>query len=697
MRAIAAAVAVGAGITAADPASGQSENIPERVPNVAPAHATPEEVVGEQRRASAQLQERRAAPDSGEPEFVYRIGAEDVLEITVRGEEDLTRSVSVRPDGRITLPLVGSALAVGRTAEELQAAIAEELQTYIESPQVQVVVAGATGTFPDRIRIIGNAVTPRALAYRDGMTALDAITEIGGLPPEAAANSAYLLRGSGEARRQIPLRLGELLEQGRLGADRPLAPGDIIVVPRGFFSGDWEFEQSLGASVTYTDNINLAPSGLRDDAIITELAPGILASLEGARVQGALDAEVRLQFLSETDIDDFTIAPNVAGTVTTELFEDLVFTDLAASVSRSLIDTQRNRSFSQANVTNQRITQSYRWSPYIRNRLGRFATVESRYIGELVLIDRGDEEEGGRPFSLADDSFENTARLEVESGAMFGVLDWTLTGIWTHIDLENRESRRRREATLRLEYPLSPSFTLIGIGGYEQFEGDDFSRDIDDPVGMGGFRWSPSPATELEALGGFDDGDEAFRVDFRHDITQSLSVNISYNERAEIDQERLTANLPRTIDDLDGFEPNPVGLTLTDDPTRLETLDGQLQGEIGSTLVSLSARYQKRELSVVGGADDEEIVSVTVGVTQPLPGDLVFSGSGTFQNRDTAAIENIREATEDDEYFANARLSFTGFRLFDVSLGYSFSKEDSTRLFRDFRENAVTFGITASF
>jgi len=686
--------ALAVGLCLASPASGGGAAAGEEAeapPRIAPAAARTGGVVG----AAAAGQ---TGADSQDRDFTYRIGAEDDLRITVRGEEELSRIVTVQPDGRITLPLAGAIPAVGRTPQALRGAIADNLSAYIESPQVTVTVETATGTFPHRIRIIGDALAPESLAYRDGMSALDAITEIGGLPETAAADSAYILRGRDGAQERIPLRLGTLLEQGRMAANRALEPGDVIVVPEGFFSGEWSFNASLGASETYTDNINLAPAPLRDSALISELVPSVEAEVDTARVQGALDATVRLQYLAETDVDDFQVGPEVRGVTNAELIEEFLFTDVSASITRSLVDTQRGQSINQSNLQNQGVTQTYRVSPYVQTRFARFARLEARYIGEAVFIEEG---EGNRDIARsfgADDSIENTGRLELESGPQFSIWSWTLSGEWSNIDLEDREDRRRREALLHSELAVSPSFTLIAEGGWEIFEGNDFNRDIDDPVGLGGFRWSPSPSTEMEALAGFDDGDETFRANLRHEFGSSLVFTASYDERADIDQGRLGRTLPDSPDDLDDPDRGDgTDLTLRGDPTRTETLQASLRGQISTTTLTLTGRYETRELGVLGGQQDEDLVSVSASFSQPLTRSLVLSGSGRFEDRSFEAIDDVAAAREDDTYFANAGLSYTGLRRFDLSLRYTYTKRASNRLLQDFRENAATLTIRAAF
>lgn len=631
--------------------------------------------------------------------YVYRIGAEDRLDIRVRGEEDLSRNLEVRPDGRITLPLIGDIPAVGKTPDELEAAIAEALAGYIQDPLVEVVVESATGTFSDRIRIIGEAMEPQSLPYRDDMTALSAMTEVGGLPPTAAPGRAYILRrraDGGTAR--IPLRLDRLLGEGRRSANEALEPGDVIVIPEGFFRGEWDFTPTLGVSQSYTDNVILAPAGQKDSALISELIPGFAAELDANRIQAAINASVRLQLLSETDIDDFSVGPEVAGTATIEILEDVFFTDLAASVTRTLLDTQRGISANNANLQNRRITQTYRVSPYFRNRLGDFATLEARYIGAAVLVSQ--EEDANNPVPLGfliNDSLENTGEVTVESGPRFSTLDWTFNATWSDIDLDNRPGRLRREASLRAEYALSSSLFLIAVGGYQNFEGRDFAREIDDPLGLGGFRWEPSANTSLEVTAGFEDGDETFNVDFQYQISEDLSLQASFDDAPAIDQQRLVGNLPGTIDDLDTFDPDATNLTLRGDPTRRKRVEGGLRGNIGTTLLTVNGSYEERNLGVVDGVPDEEVIQATASITQPLARDWRVTASGTLQFRDFAAIDDIRAAREDDLYFANAGVTYSGLSNLDISLTYSHTRRDSTTQFQDFRENSVTLLVSGRF
>ena len=165
----------------------------------------------------------------------YVIGAGDTLQIHVRDNPDLSVSMPVRPDGKISVPMVRDVEAAGRTTSELADNLEERLSQYIRDPMVTVMVTNFVGTYDDRIRIIGQAVQPQAIPYREGMTVLDAVIEVGGLNQFAAGNRAQLVRGSGSDAQKYRIRLNDLLNDGDISQNHTLRPGDIIVIPEAFF------------------------------------------------------------------------------------------------------------------------------------------------------------------------------------------------------------------------------------------------------------------------------------------------------------------------------------------------------------------------------------------------------------------------------------------------------------------------------
>ena len=174
-----------------------------------------------------------AAP-SGETSK-YVIGPGDMLQVSVWHNPELSTNVPVRPDGRISTPLVTDVVAAGRTPEELGHDIEARLKKYVADPLVTVIVSSFVGPYNQQVRIVGEAQTPKALAYLAHMTVLDAMISVGGLTPYASGNRAKLVRRINGKETETTLRLSDLLKSGDLSANTELQPGDIIIIPQSFF------------------------------------------------------------------------------------------------------------------------------------------------------------------------------------------------------------------------------------------------------------------------------------------------------------------------------------------------------------------------------------------------------------------------------------------------------------------------------
>lgn len=173
-------------------------------------------------------------PTVQEAPQVYRIGAGDQLSIFVRNNPELSVSIPVRPDGRISIPLVKSMQAAGQTPTQLATDLENALMEYIRNPHVTVMVTGFVGTFENRIRIVGEASRPQALPYREGITLLDVMIAVGGLTEFAAGNSATLVRVVDGRSITYSIHLADLLD-GDVQVNVPVLPGDVIVIPRALF------------------------------------------------------------------------------------------------------------------------------------------------------------------------------------------------------------------------------------------------------------------------------------------------------------------------------------------------------------------------------------------------------------------------------------------------------------------------------
>lgn len=164
----------------------------------------------------------------------YQIGPLDVLNITVWRNPELSATVTVRPDGRISMPLLNDVVASGKNPTELSREIETGLSKLIRDPSVTIVVGGFSGTFGQQIRIVGEAARPQAVPFRQNMTVLDVMIQVGGLTDYADGNAAVLVRGS-EGGKQYSLRLKDLLKRGDITANSAVLPGDIIIVPQSWF------------------------------------------------------------------------------------------------------------------------------------------------------------------------------------------------------------------------------------------------------------------------------------------------------------------------------------------------------------------------------------------------------------------------------------------------------------------------------
>lgn len=169
------------------------------------------------------------------PTSDYLIGPGDNVNIIVWRNPEVSQSVPVRPDGRITTPLVEDLEASGKTSTELARDIEKALAKFIQQPVVTVIVTGFTGTYGEQIRVIGQAARPQALPYRRDMSLMDVLIAVGGVTEFAAGNKATIIRTVDGKQQQFRVRLNDLIKEGDISANVPMRPGDVLVVPESFF------------------------------------------------------------------------------------------------------------------------------------------------------------------------------------------------------------------------------------------------------------------------------------------------------------------------------------------------------------------------------------------------------------------------------------------------------------------------------
>jgi polysaccharide export outer membrane protein len=176
-----------------------------------------------------------AAPtDAVTADYTYHIGPSDTVNIIVWRNPELSISIPVRPDGKITMPLVDDLPAMGKTPTELARDMERALTKYLRDPVVTVVVTGFVGPVSEQIRIIGEATKPSIIPYRQNMTVLDVMIAVGGLTDFADGNAGRIFRVA-EGGKLYSVRLRDLVKRGDITANVDMKPGDILIIPQSWF------------------------------------------------------------------------------------------------------------------------------------------------------------------------------------------------------------------------------------------------------------------------------------------------------------------------------------------------------------------------------------------------------------------------------------------------------------------------------
>ncbi len=167
--------------------------------------------------------------------YNYLIGSGDSLNVFVWGNPEVSGSYVVRPDGKITTSLVEDIPASGRTPTQLARDIEEKLAVYLKEPIVSVMVNNFSGPFSEQVRVLGEALDPKAISYAENMTLLDVMIQVGGLTEYADGNGASLVRIVDGKQEQYRLKMGDLLKEGDIKANVDILPGDIIIIPEAWY------------------------------------------------------------------------------------------------------------------------------------------------------------------------------------------------------------------------------------------------------------------------------------------------------------------------------------------------------------------------------------------------------------------------------------------------------------------------------
>ena len=167
-------------------------------------------------------------------DYTYIIGAGDNLNIIIWRNPELSMSVPVRPDGKVSAPLVEELQVQGKTPVEVAREVEKRLAVYVRDPVVTVLVTGFVGPYSEQIRVVGEAARPQFLPYKLKMSLLDVMIAVGGLTDFADGNRATILR-TGDDNKQYTVRLRDLIKRGDVSANVDMRPGDILIIPQSFF------------------------------------------------------------------------------------------------------------------------------------------------------------------------------------------------------------------------------------------------------------------------------------------------------------------------------------------------------------------------------------------------------------------------------------------------------------------------------
>ena len=615
---------------------------------------------------------------------VYHIGPLDSLSIVVWRNAELSTSVVVRPDGRISVPLIEDVYVTGKSASDVARIIEARLAEFIQDPLVTVVVSGFSGTFEQQIRVIGGASPPTSIPYRENMRILDVMVAVGGISPFGAGNSAMILRGEGTDRRQIPLRLDDLLDDGDSTANVAVAPGDVIVIPEGFFDGDWRFTNGASFTQTFTDNIDRDPDGSENAALISELGPTWSLSVTTARINASIDGsnQLRQQFLHDSGT---SIRGNVSGTANVELLEDFLFFDTSLASSRQTLDTT-----SSGADDDQSQVSTGSFSPYITNRFGSFADSLLRVTVSKTLIDES---------GVSDDG-TGSVSYRLTSGRDFSKFRWSASANGSRTLRTESDDITSASVSFNPSYQVTRTFSITGSAGFQIRDDGVSDNDVNDPTWDIGFDWRPSSRTNVALSYGQRDAEQSFSADARYEITPRTTVSLSYSEELETAQERLEANLAGISIDPDTgqliqsgtdlpFQQNTNPFNIEDVSTRTRRFNVNFSHRKRRDTFNASLRAEDSRSN--GSVDDQSVVANASWSRQINPRtSFRLNGSvrhATFDDNDRSDTDLNVDTRLDHEIYND----LSGF------LSYTYSRRFSDSPSNEYVENSVQAGFNVTF
>lgn len=184
--------------------------------------------------ASRQAELPAAPAEAASPDYSYIVGPGDTLNISVWRNPELSSTVPVRPDGKVSTPLVDELVAQGKTPSQIARDVEKALAKLVRDPVVTVIVTNFVGPYSQQIRVVGEAAKPQFLPYKQKMSVMDVMIAVGGLTDFADGNKATIVRAA-EGNKRYSVRLTDLVRRGDISANVEMLPGDVLIIPQGWF------------------------------------------------------------------------------------------------------------------------------------------------------------------------------------------------------------------------------------------------------------------------------------------------------------------------------------------------------------------------------------------------------------------------------------------------------------------------------
>jgi uncharacterized protein (PEP-CTERM system associated) len=462
-------------------------------------------------------------------------------------------------------------------------------------------------------------------------------------------------------------------------------------------AGDLRITPHVSARETFSDNVDLAPDGKEETALISTVTAGVTIRSDSKNLNGALDvsASVIHQTAGEDEGVRFRLSADQSssGFATLELIDDQVFVDGSISASRELLSATTSDAES-----NRETAITYTLSPYLVNHFENFANGELRYAFSQVHV--VGEEDRGQADGFSDDT-RHRLSYSLDSGRDFTQLLWSFDAMASITDRTEDEDIERGDVSLGVEYLVARQFSVLGSVGYQHFEDGEPSNDVDSPSWDAGFRWRPSRRVALRATYGERHDEESISADLSYQIGAFTTLRASYDEVLETGQERLLRDLsfidrdPETdllIDTRTGlpFDPNSVPVSILTTTTRTKTFKAGLSYARGRNSFRIDGTVTDQDEEA--GVNDEKVNSIHASFGRQLNRRTNLRVFGTYQD---SRIED--EDRDDDEYTIGSSVSYRLGRQATAFGGYTYRMQDSTDPTDEYSENRVTIGARITF